>query len=69
METLSQVVQKYLSENGMEVKFFADYIGCGRAKCSLWFKGEKRLTPEQLRKTHEFLAGKHLKSLDEIMKL
>ncbi|MXP76235.1 hypothetical protein GN277_12775 [Lachnospiraceae bacterium WCA-9-b2] len=68
METLSQVVQKYLEANGIEDRFFADFIGCGRTKCSLWFKGKKRLTPEQLRKTHEFLAGKHLKSLDEIMK-
>lgn len=68
METLSQVVQKYLEANGIEYRFFADFIGCGRTKCSLWFKGKKRLTPEQLRKTHEFLAGKHLKSLDEIMK-
>lgn len=68
METLSQVVQKYLLANGIEAKFFADYIGCGRTKCSLWFKGQKRLNPEQLRKTHEFLAGNHLKSLDEIMK-
>lgn len=68
METLSQVVKKYLEANGLTDKFFANYIGCGKSKCSTWFKRECKLNPEQLRKTHEFLAGKYIKTVDEIMK-
>lgn len=68
METLSQVVKKYLDANGITDRFFADYIGCNKTKCSLWFKGERKLNSEQIRKTHDFLAGKYLKSVDEIMR-
>lgn len=68
METLSQVVQKYLEANGITIKYFADYIGCKQTKCSLWFNGERKLNSEQIRKTHDFLAGKYIKTIDEIMK-
>ena len=34
METLSEVVKKYLEENGIMFKYFADYIGCEYTKCS-----------------------------------
>ena len=68
METLSEVVKKYLEENGIMFKYFADYIGCEYTKCSKWFKGERKLNSEQIRKTHEFLQGKFLKSVDEVMK-
>lgn len=68
METLNQVVKRYLDSNGITDKFFAEYIGCNKTKCSLWIKGECKLNPEQIRKTHEFLAGKHIKTVDELMK-
>lgn len=46
--TLSQVVDEYLTSNGIKKEFFASYIGCGSSKCALWFKGERKLTEEQL---------------------
>ena len=68
MNTLSEVVKKYLDVNGITVTRFADYIGCELTKCSRWFKGERKLNPEQIRKTHEFLDGKFLKTVDEIIR-
>ena len=68
METLNQVVKKYLEENGIMLKYFAEYIGCNPSKCSLWINGQKKLNSEQIRKTHEFLQGKFLKSVDEVIK-
>lgn len=66
--TLSQVVDEYLTSNGIKKEFFASYIGCGSSKCALWFKGERKLTEEQLQKTQEFLSGKHVKTVADIMK-
>lgn len=66
--TLSQVVDEYLASNGIKKEFFASYIGCGSSKCALWFKGERKLTEDQIKKTHEFLSGKHIKSVADIMK-
>lgn len=66
--TLSQVVDEYLASNGIKKEFFASYIGCGSSKCALWFKGERKLTEEQIKKTHEFLSGKHVKTVADIMK-
>ena len=68
METLNMVVRKYLDENGISDKFFEKFIGCPQSTCSKWFKGERKLNPEQIRKTHEFLEGKHIKTIDEILK-
>lgn len=68
METLNQVVRKYLAENGIMLKYFAEYIDSSQTKCSLWLKGERKLNSEQIRKTHEFLQGNFLKSVEEIMK-
>ena len=76
--TLSQVVDEYLTSNGIKKEFFASYIGCGSSKCALWFKGERKLTEEQLQfsvsyflyhlSLHEFLSGKHVKTVADIMK-
>ena len=68
METLNQVVKKYLEENGIMLKYFAEYIGCSQSRCSLWISGQNKLNSEQIRKIHEFLQGNFLKSVDEIMK-
>lgn len=68
METLNQVVRKYLDANGISDKFFENYIGCSQSLCSKWLKGERKLNPEQIRKTHEFLQGKHFKTVDDILK-
>ncbi len=67
METLNDVVGKYLESNGITTKFFADYIGCENSKCCRWLKGERKLNSEQIKKTHEFLKGSFLKSVDELM--
>ena len=33
MDTLSNVVRKYLNENGISDKFFEKYIGCSQSTC------------------------------------
>lgn len=68
MDTLNKIVEKYLDMNGIMIKFFADYIGCEQTKCSRWLKGERKLNSEQIRKTHEFLTGNFLKSVQDIIK-
>ena len=68
MDTLNKVVEKYLKENGIMIKHFADYINCNLTTCSMWLKGKRKLNPEQIRKTHEFLQGKHIKTVDDIIK-
>lgn len=68
MASLNEIVAKYIDANGIKINCFADYIGCELTKCSRWLKGERRLNSEQIKKTHEFLQGKFLKSVDEIMK-
>lgn len=67
MDTLREVVRKYLEANGITVKFFADFIGCRSSQCSLWLSGKRRLNSEQIKKVHEFLTGDFLKSVNEIM--
>ena len=67
METLNQLVRLYLDKNGISDKFFQQYIGCSQTTCSKWFQDERKLNAEQLRKTHEFLQGKHFHSIEEIM--
>lgn len=66
--TLNQIVEKYLYLNGIKKEFYAEYIGAVPSKCTKWLKGEQKLTKRQLAKTHEFLAGKHIKTVGEIMK-
>ena len=66
MKTLNQIVKRYLEENGIMLKYFADYIGCNQTTCSLWFSGKRKLNSSQIQKTHEFLQGKHIKTVDEI---
>lgn len=66
--TLNQVVEEYLNSNGIKKEYFASYIGCGLSKCTMWFKGERKLNTEQLQKTHEFLSGKNIKTVEDIMK-
>lgn len=68
MTTLNEMVSQYLAQNGIKMNFFANYIGCSKAQCCLWLKGERKLTSQQIEKTHEFLRGKFLKSADEIIK-
>lgn len=68
MDKLSQVVESYLHENGIKKEFFARYIGCDNTKCIRWFKGERRLNSEQIKKVHDFLAGNHIKTVDEVVR-
>ena len=66
--TLSKIVEDYLTSNGIKKDYFAAYIGCGLSKCTMWFKGQRKLNEDQIQKTHEFLSGKHLKTVADIMK-
>ena len=68
MDTLNEIVKKYLNANGIMIGFFANYIGCEKSKCSRWLKGERKLNSEQIRKTHEFLQGTFLQTVDEVIK-
>lgn len=68
MDDLKQVVETYLRENGIKKEFFAKYIGCDSTKCIRWFKGERKFNAEQINKVHEFLSGKHIKTVDEIVR-
>lgn len=65
---LSQIVAEYLESNGIKKEYFASYIGCRLSKCAMWFSGQRKLTPKQLEKTHEFLKGKHIKTIEEVLK-
>lgn len=65
---LNQIVKKYLSSNGIKNEFFASYIGCDASRCSRWLKGEQKLNQEQLKRAHEFLTGRHIKTVEEVMK-
>lgn len=68
MDTLNQVTNKYLEENGITIRFFAEYINCEYTRCAKWLKGERNLSPKQIERTHIFLSGKFLKSVDQILK-
>lgn len=68
MNELNQVVKKYLDANGIPIKFFSEYIGCERSVCSRWLMGKRKLNPEQIHKTHDFLEGKYIKTVNELLK-
>ncbi len=68
MDTLNQVVNKYLKENGITTRYFSDYIGCEYSRCIKWLKGQSKITPKQIKRTHDFLNGKFIKTVDEILK-
>lgn len=67
MDTLNIVAKKYLKTNGIRVNYFADYIGCEQSRCSRWLNGEGKLKPIHIKKVHEFIEGKFLKSVDQII--
>lgn len=67
MDSLNQVVDLYLQKNGINTRCFAEYIGCEYTKCTRWLRGERKLNSDQIEKTHEFLRGKFLKTVDEII--
>lgn len=67
MKNLNDIVNVYLEKNGIQHKFFADYIGCEYSKCNKWLNGQRKLNMEQIRKTYEFLQGDFLKSVDDIL--
>lgn len=68
MQTLSEVTEKYLESNGIMIKYFASYIGCSSSKCSQWFKGERRLSNEEIVRVHKFLNGEHVKTVQDVIK-
>ena len=68
MGNLNQLVSKYLNENGITSKFFANYIGCEYTKCSRWLnENGGKLNSDQMKKVHDFLSGKHHKAVEEII--
>ncbi len=68
METLNEVVCKYLKENGVTLKHFSKYINVEYTSCSKWIHGKKELPNEKLKKVHEFLNGNSIKRISEILK-
>ena len=68
MRDLRQIVSKYLDRNGIKTKFFAAYIGCEYGKCVKKLKGEGRFTSSEIQKIYDFLDGKHLISVEQIVK-
>lgn len=68
MDTLNGIVRRYLDANGISDKFFEEYIGCSQSLCSKWLKGKRKLNQDQLQKTHEFLSGKHIKTIEDVLK-
>ena len=69
MKNFNEIVAQYLDENGIKIKFFSDFIGCSNlSKCSRWLKGTVKLNENEMKKAHDFINGKFLKSVDEILK-
>ncbi len=68
MEKLNEIVRCYLTENGIRNDFFADYIGCDHPKCTRWLQGKCKLNTEQVKRVHEFLAGNHIKKVEDVVK-
>ena len=64
---LYEVVNKYLKANGIKCKRFAEYIGCEYVKATKWLNGKEFLTKEQLQKARDFLDGKYLITVDDIL--
>lgn len=50
------------------INFLRNLSGCSQSTCSKWFSQKAKLTPEQQEKTHEFLKGKHIKTIEEVLK-
>lgn len=67
-KSLNELVVKYLKENGMTSAFFCRYIGENKTTVSLWLHGKGNIGKEILPKIHEFLSGKHLRTLEDIIK-
>lgn len=67
MNTLNQIVRTYLDANGISDKFFEQYIGCNQSACSKWLRGMGKLNAEQTKRVHEFLSGKHIKTVEDIL--
>lgn len=68
MNDLRQMVSMYLRTNGIKTKFFAQYIECDYARCVKCLKGEGKFTSGEIRKIYDFLDGKHLVPMDQIIK-
>lgn len=69
MAQLNELTKKYLDRNGIKYSFFADYIGCKTlSRLSKWMNnGSGKLTKEELQRTHDFISGKYLVTLEEIV--
>lgn len=68
MRDLRQTVSLYLDRNGIKTKFFAKYIGCEYGKCVKKLKGEGKFTSSEIGKIYDFLDGKHLVTMEQIVK-
>lgn len=66
-KSLNELVFMYLKENGISNIFFSKYIGASSPMVSYWLNGKGNIGKDKLYKIHEFLEGKHLKTLDEII--
>lgn len=67
IDTLNELTSKYLRENGIMIKFLAEYIHEDYTIVRKWLKGSYCMSPESIKRVHEFLEKSH-KSIDQILK-
>lgn len=68
LEKLNEITLAYINQNGLMINHFADYIGGSYSQASHWLHGDRKLSVEQLKRVHEFLCGKHIKTAEQILK-
>lgn len=66
-QTLNELVNTYLKENGIKITFFANYIQEDYTAVQKWLKGRYNLRPDKIKEIHRFLANSH-KSTENIYK-
>lgn len=67
LTTLNELTAKYLKENGISIRFFAEYIGEEYTLVSKWLKGKKNIKTEKIVMVHKFLKESYVPA-NEILK-
>jgi hypothetical protein len=66
-ETLNDLVNKYLSENGIKIIFLAKYLDEDYSVVNKWLKGKCNMKQGKIQLIHKFLNESY-KSADKILK-
>lgn len=66
-DTLNELVNKYLSENGIKIMFLAKYLDEDYSVVNKWLKGKCNMNQRKIMLVHKFLNESY-KSADEILK-